>query len=99
VCVLRDPEGGTGLELLLTQGLPPGEYLVGLDHLAFEASSVGGVNAVYQRAVRASIQATAPKLQNGRWKSFLFDPDGYKLEISAPATEALPPGDPSAAAK
>jgi catechol 2,3-dioxygenase-like lactoylglutathione lyase family enzyme len=81
--VLRDPKGGSGLELVLTQGLPPGEYLVGLDHLAFEASSTAGVNDVYERAIQASIQATEPRLQNGRWESFLFDPDGYKLEVSA----------------
>jgi catechol 2,3-dioxygenase-like lactoylglutathione lyase family enzyme len=90
-CVLHDPDGGGRLELVLTQGLPPGEYLVGLDHLAFEAPSVAGVNEAYRRATQASIRATEPRLQNGWWKSFLFDPDGYKLEVGAPADEALPP--------
>jgi lactoylglutathione lyase len=88
VRVLCDLESGTSMELLLTQGLPPGEYLVGLDHLAFEASSVAGVNAVYQRAAQASFQATQPRIYNGSWKCFLFDPDGYKLEVSAQADES-----------
>jgi catechol 2,3-dioxygenase-like lactoylglutathione lyase family enzyme len=88
VCELIGPDGAAGLELVLTQGLPPGEYLVGLDHLAFDTDSAASVDAVYQRAVTASFQATPPRLQHGRWRTYLFDPDGYKLEVSALAREA-----------
>lgn len=86
-CELLGPDGVAGVELVLTQGLPPGEYLVGLDHLAFDTDSATSVDAVYQRAVAASFQATPPRLQHGRWRTYLFDPDGYKLEVSAQAAE------------
>jgi catechol 2,3-dioxygenase-like lactoylglutathione lyase family enzyme len=85
ICRLFDGETGAAFELILTLGLPPGDYLVGLDHLAFDTPSAEMVDSVYRRAVDASIQATQPRLENGRWKTFLFDPDGYKLEISADA--------------
>jgi catechol 2,3-dioxygenase-like lactoylglutathione lyase family enzyme len=87
VCRLFDAETGAAFELILTLGLPPGDYLVGLDHLAFDTRSPEMVDSIYRRAVDASIQAARPRLQDGRWKSFLFDPDGYKLEISADPDE------------
>jgi catechol 2,3-dioxygenase-like lactoylglutathione lyase family enzyme len=87
VCRLIDAETGAAFELILTLGLPPGDYLVGLDHLAFDTRSPEMVDSIYRRAVDASIQAARPRLQDGRWKSFLFDPDGYKLEISADPDE------------
>jgi len=87
-CHLFDSESGGGFELVLTQGLPPGDYLVGLDHFAFEAASSELVDRLYRRAIKRAFQATRPRLLNGRWKCFLFDPDGYKIEISSTVSPA-----------
>lgn len=87
MCRLLDDETGAMFELLLTQGLPPGDYLVGLDHLAFDVASPAMVDSLHRRALEASCQATQPRLHNGRWKTYLFDPDGYKIEISANAPD------------
>lgn len=94
VCRLLDRETGAAFELVLTEGLPPGDHLVGLDHLAFDAPSAETVDHMYRRAVDASMQATQPRLQGGRWKTFIFDPDGYKIEISAGTTDAGGAGTP-----
>jgi catechol 2,3-dioxygenase-like lactoylglutathione lyase family enzyme len=87
ICRLLDDETGVAFELLLTQGLPPGYYLVGLDHLAFDVASPATVESLHRRALEASFQAAQPRLHKGRWKSYLFDPDGYKIEISAIAQD------------
>jgi catechol 2,3-dioxygenase-like lactoylglutathione lyase family enzyme len=92
ICRLLDSETGATFELVLTLGLPPGDYLVGLDHLAFETSSRELVERVYHRAVDGSFQAAMPRLHNGRWKTWLFDPDGYKIEISAGITDLCETG-------
>ena len=66
ICRLLDGETGVAFELLLTEGLPPGDYLVGLDHLAFNVASPAMVDRLYRCAVDASFQAAQPRLHNGR---------------------------------
>lgn len=87
ICRLRDDQTGAVFELMLTQGLPPGDHLVGLDHLAFEAASPDTVDDLYRRAANASFQAAQPRWHNGCWKTYIFDPDGYKVEIGANAPD------------
>ena len=86
-CRLCDARTGTSFGLMLIQDLPPGDYLTGLDHLAFDAASPDTVDRLYRRAVDASCRAAPPRLESGHWKTYIFDPDGYKIEISASAPD------------
>jgi catechol 2,3-dioxygenase len=88
ICRCFDDETGAPFELILTQGLPPDDHLVGLDHLGFDTRSPERVDRIYRRALESSSRAARPRLENGRWKTYLFDPDGYKIEISAQEPDA-----------
>jgi len=67
--------------LTLTSGLPGGTPLTGLDHFAFEVPSAADVREAYARAKALGAQATAPRVYDGHRQTFLFDPDGYKVEV------------------
>lgn len=95
--------GDVGFRVVLVQGLPPGALLSGLDHLSFEVSSRSDVIDVYERARSRQMRATHPRSCRGLFQTYLFDPDGYKIEVVAqddPATEksgpphGREPGDP-----
>jgi catechol 2,3-dioxygenase-like lactoylglutathione lyase family enzyme len=86
---LTGPEDSELVMLELSEGLPPGTYLTGLDHVSFEVTSADVVQQVYEAALGRSVQATRPRLDHNRWRTFVFDPDGYKIEVFAPA--AVPP--------
>jgi catechol 2,3-dioxygenase-like lactoylglutathione lyase family enzyme len=87
---LTDPEDCELVVLELSEGLPPGTYLTGLDHVSFEVTSADMVQQVYEAALGRSVQATQPRLDCNRWRTFIFDPDGYKIEVFAPAS-TIPP--------
>ena len=67
--------------LVLTQGLPSGAEVTGLDHLSFEVPTRQDVRDIYEEARRRNIHATQPREFNGYYQSYVFDPDGYKIEV------------------
>jgi catechol 2,3-dioxygenase-like lactoylglutathione lyase family enzyme len=77
-------DGDGGFQVVLVQGLPPGALLSGLDHLSFEVPSRSDVQDVYERARIRQMRATHPRAGHGLFQTFLFDPDGYKIEVVAP---------------
>lgn len=78
---LRSPDTRLDSELIFTEGLPPGDRLTGLDRVSFEVPSRDLVDRVYMEARKHSAQATRPRLYEGHWLTFVFDPDGYKIEV------------------
>lgn len=82
-CALRPPDRRRGFEVAFTEGLPPGDHLTGLDRVSFEVSSRESVDRIYEAAIKCNARATQPRLYEGHWQTFVFDPDGYKVEVFA----------------
>lgn len=84
-CAWETPctDGDDGFQVVLVQGLPRGALLSGLDHLSFEVPSRSDVLDVYERARSREVRATHPRASRGLFQTFLFDPDGYKIEVVA----------------
>jgi len=68
-------------EVTFAEGLPPGDHLTGLDRISFEVPSRESVDHVYEEAKKRHARATQPRLYEGHWQTFIFDPDGYKVEV------------------
>ena len=67
----------------LSEGRPlPGSF--GMDHFTLVASSADRIDEIYDRAVARDARATQPRTVDDRRQVFLFDPDGHKIEVTAP---------------
>lgn len=83
VCV-GVPASGCGLiSVVLVGGFPPGAELAGLDHVGMSLSTEQDVRDIYARARELGYRATKPRMHDGHFQAFVFDPDGYKLEVFA----------------
>lgn len=81
VCV-GVPASGSGLfGVVLSEGFPAGAELAGLDHVGMGVSTEQDVRDIYARARELGHRATRPRVYNGHYQVFVFDPDGYKLEV------------------
>lgn len=67
--------------VVLTSGLPRGVGLSGVDHFAIEVPSIFDVYESYLEAKALGALATKPRVYDGHWQTFIFDPDGYKIEV------------------
>ena len=67
--------------LVLTQGLPPGSEISGLDHVSLVVAAEEDVDEVYRRATELGARATQPRHYAGHYQAFVFDPNGYKIEV------------------
>ena len=77
----------SGFKIVFTEGLPPGDHLTGLDRISFEVSSRESVDLIYENARKRQARVTQPRLYEGHWQTFIFDPDGYKLEVFSRAQD------------
>ena len=89
-CGLLDAAGEFGV--VLKQGHPSGVEPRGLDHFSFEVPTSDAVVEFYRRARHIGAQATEPRVYEGHWQTFIFDPDGYKIEVLT-REPVYPPGD------
>lgn len=80
-CAQRSSDTCLNFEVVFTEGLPPGDHLTGLDRVSFEAPSRESVDRIYEEARKRQAHATQPRLYEGHWQTFIFDPDGYKVEV------------------
>jgi catechol 2,3-dioxygenase-like lactoylglutathione lyase family enzyme len=95
-CILRDERGGE-FGIVLRQGHPSSVEPGGVDHFCLEVPGTGDVNRFYDRARELGAQATGPRMYEGYWQTFIFDPDGYKIEVLTREAPVGTPGlDPSA---
>ncbi len=92
VCRCVSPEGrrNGAFAIVLVEGLPAGTELAGMDHLCLEVDSNDEVERVYSEAERRGFRATRPRLYDGQFQTFIFDPDGYKVEVAARALSSEP---------
>jgi catechol 2,3-dioxygenase-like lactoylglutathione lyase family enzyme len=83
LCVAASGPKRPKFGVVLCRGLPASGDPSGLDHFSFEVPTQTDVNDLYDRARRRGAPATKPRLYGGGWQTFVFDPDGYKIEVRA----------------
>ena len=81
VCVGVPASGSELFGVALSEGFPAGAELAGLDHVGMRVSTEQDVRDIYARAQELGYRATSPRVYNGHYQVFVFDPDGYKLEV------------------
>jgi len=69
--------------LILTQGLPQGCEISGLDHVSLVVPTPKDVEETYRRATGMGARGTQPRHYAGHYQTFVFVPDGYKIEVRA----------------
>jgi len=92
-CASCDPDDGVSVYLseapdaqfsiILVEGVPAGMELGGMDHVCLEVATVNDVDEIHAAAKTAGTQTTDPTLYRDRYRTYVFDPNGYKIEIAA----------------
>jgi catechol 2,3-dioxygenase-like lactoylglutathione lyase family enzyme len=95
VCVGAPASGCEGFSLVLTEGLPLGTDLAGLDHVGFNVPTEQDVRDTYARACRLGVRCTTPRACDGLLQTFIFDPNGYKLEVTSAGCTNAGAGSPT----
>ena len=90
VCVCAAPSASSLLSfgIALIQGLPRGSDPLGMDHLSLEVRTAEDLEDIFVAAAARGAQATEPRIYGGYYQTFIFDPDGYKVEV---VSTDLPP--------
>ncbi len=92
-CLVGQGDALGGFGFVLTQGLGTGTEPSGVDHISLEVRALEDVVRLYRKARALQARATEPRIYEGHWQFFVFDPDGYKIEVMAaqsPTTAAEP---------
>jgi catechol 2,3-dioxygenase-like lactoylglutathione lyase family enzyme len=87
ICAAPPDSGESSFGIVLIQGLGAGTQPVGMDHLSLEVPSAEDVEDIYAVALAHGAAATEPRAYGGFYQTFIFDPDGYKIEV---VTQELP---------
>lgn len=83
VLAARTESGNAAFRIALTEGLPAASELAGVDHFSLAVRSEEDVEELHRKALAMGINATQPRIYAGAYQTFLFDPDGYKIEVLA----------------
>lgn len=81
LCVVPSGNGSPPFGITLIQGLPLGVEPISMDHFSFEVRNAEDVLDIYCAALVRGAQATEPRMYAGHYQTFIFDPDGYKVEV------------------
>jgi catechol 2,3-dioxygenase-like lactoylglutathione lyase family enzyme len=83
VCVCAAPSASSLLSfgVALIQGLPRGADPIGMDHVSLEVAKAEDLEDIYAAATARGTPATDPRVYGGYYQTFVFDPDGYKIEV------------------
>ena len=83
VCVCAAPSASSQLSfgIALIQGLPRGGDPIGMDHISLEVATAEDLEDIYVAAAARGSHATTPRTYGGHYQTFIFDPDGYKIEV------------------
>jgi catechol 2,3-dioxygenase-like lactoylglutathione lyase family enzyme len=92
-CVSAGTERQPSLQIELTEGRPLAATST-VDPFAVEVRSAEAVGLICRRVAGHHCRHTPPRVNAGRASCFIFDPDGHKIEISAPATDGVSTGSP-----
>jgi len=79
--------------IVLTQGLG-GMTPTGMDHFAIGVASEADVDFAFGRAQAMGMRSTRPRMFDGNYQTFIFDPDGYKIEVFAELSAEPVNGEP-----
>jgi catechol 2,3-dioxygenase-like lactoylglutathione lyase family enzyme len=79
----RTGSGEITLRIVVAEGLPSGSELIGVDHFSLAVGSEEDVEDLHRRSLDMGFIATQPRIYAGAYQTFLFDPDGYKVEVIA----------------
>jgi catechol 2,3-dioxygenase-like lactoylglutathione lyase family enzyme len=74
------PLNEDGFCVVLTEDLPA-DASPGLNVMGLEIASAMDLFELYELAIQEGVEATEPDFGDGYWRTFLTDPDGYKVEI------------------
>lgn len=83
LCVGVPASGDETFSIVLTEGLPLGTEIAGFDHVSLTVPSGQDVRDIHAIAARLGVQCTSPRMFDGAYQTFLFDPNGYKIEVVA----------------
>jgi len=83
VCVGMPASEGASFGIVLSEGLPPGTELAGLDHVGVRVATEQDVRDTYAKARALGYRATEPRVFGGAFQTFVFEPSGYKIEVCA----------------
>ena len=83
ICVTHAAPSSPSFGIVLIQGLPDGAQPVGMDHLSLKVAKTEDVEDIYCAAIARGAEATEPRNYSGHYQTFIFDPDGHKIEVVA----------------
>lgn len=83
LCVGVPASGDLTFSIVLTEGLPLGTEIAGLDHVSLTVPNGQDVRDIHASAARLGVRCTAPRTFDGAYQTFVFDPNGYKIEVVA----------------
>lgn len=82
------PTVGNGkFGVVLSEGLPDYKEIAGLDHVGLSVMTEQDVRDIYTKARTFGYRVTTPRNFDGSFQIFVFDPDGYKIEIRSDREE------------
>ncbi len=91
VCVCGSQQtGGRPVRIMLIEGQSPTDELI-RQHFVLEVPTEDDVRRIHAAARAGGYSATQPQIYFGRYQTFLFDPDGYKVGIMASEPEGQSP--------
>ena len=83
LCVGVPASGDETFSIVLTEGLPLGTEIAGLDHVSLTVPNGQDVRDIHASAARLGVRCTSPRTFDGAYQTFVFDPNGYKIEVVA----------------
>jgi len=83
VRVYRSDALGAGFSIVLVAGAPRGMGISGLDHLSLEVATARDVDEIHAAAKSSGARTTDPAMRCNRYQTYVFDPNGYKIEVAA----------------
>ena len=86
-------DAGAAFSIVLVEGMPTGMEIAGLDHICLEVSTPTDVDEIHAAAIAAGSQATSPRIHLDRYQTYVFDPNGYKIEIATRRSNGTCPRD------
>ena len=87
LCVGVPASGDETFSIVLTEGLPLATEIAGLDHVSLTVPNRQDVRDIHASAARLGVRRTTPRTFDGAYQTFVFDPNGYKIEIVAKSLE------------
>lgn len=81
VCAAPAASSLHGFSVVLMRGLPSGSEPIGMDHLSLKVPKIKDLQDLYAAAVARGVPAIQPRIYGGHYQTFIFDPDGYKIEV------------------